>query len=347
MKLRQCLIYGLIDPRTLLVRYVGRSTTGMQRPENRRLPSFRRDNDFTRAWLSELTALGLRFEIAVLQYSTLASIKNDEKWWIAFGRMCGWPLTNLAGGGEGSLSTHPSTRVKMSQNAKARMVSKPEAFAALIRSAHTPEANAKRSASMRLSMTSDHRAKVSSCGKTRMANPEERAATAERTRQAWTPERRAKFSAEFWTAERRAEACARFKKNNPRRGVSEANPAAVAAMQAGDRLFRSNPDNRKAIAEAIKASWTPERRALHSARMRENPPNPQNTPEARAKTAERTRQAWTPERRAAQSARMKEKWKVPERKAALSEQMKEKWKAPEWRVAQSAHMKGKQKRKRS
>jgi len=224
MKQFQHLIYGLIDPRTLLIRYIGMSATGMHRPENRRLPSFKRDNDFTRAWLSEFMSLGLRFEIVVLQYSSATSLKSDERWWITFGRMCEWPLTNLTGGGEGALNTHPSTREKLSRRAKERIASSPEAFAAFIRSAHTPETAAKKSASMRLVMTPEHRAKLSSQGKARMANPEERAAVAERTRQAWTPERRAKFSAEFWTAERRAEASARFKENNPhkKRRVTDA-----------------------------------------------------------------------------------------------------------------------------
>lgn len=36
---RSCLVYGLIDPRTLLIRYVGLSITGMRRPESRRLAS--------------------------------------------------------------------------------------------------------------------------------------------------------------------------------------------------------------------------------------------------------------------------------------------------------------------
>lgn len=220
MALSQYLIYGLVDPRTLFIRYVGLSTTGMSRPEKRRRPSFKRDNEFTRAWLSELTSLGLRFEIAVLQYSTAASVKSDERWWITFGRMCEWPLTNLTDGGEGLLNPQPSTREKLSRRAKARVAFMPEAFAALIRSAHTPETAAKKAASMRLAMTLEHRAKLSSYGKARMANPEERAATAERTRQAWTSARRAKFRADFWTAERRAEASVRFKENNPRRSRS-------------------------------------------------------------------------------------------------------------------------------
>lgn len=305
MKPPQHLIYGLIDPRTFLIRYVGLSTTGMSRPESRRQPSYKRDNALTRAWLSELTSLGLRFEIAVLQYSNATSIKSDERWWIAFGRMCEWPLTNLTGGGEGLLNAHPSTREKLSRLAKARIASAPEAFAAFIRSGRTPEADTKRAVTMRLSMTPEHRAKLSSHNKARMANPEERAAVADRTRQAWTPERRAKFRAEFWTTERRTEAGERFKENNPRRGSSEANPVSIAAMQAGYQAFRSNPENRKAFAKTMSAAWTPERRAAHSARTKGS--KLQATPEARALRAERTRQAWTPERRASQRARMKDR----------------------------------------
>lgn len=313
MKLLQHLIYGLIDPRTLLIRYVGLSTTGMRRPESRGRPSFQRDNEFTRAWLSELRSLGLRFDIAVLQYSTKASVKSDEQWWITFGRMCEWPLTNLTGGGEGALKTHPSTREKLSRLAKARVVFAPETFFAFARSGHTPEAEAKKSASMRLAMTPEHRAKLSSHAKARMAVPEERAATAERTRQAWTPARRVKFRTKYWTAERRAEARTRFQENNPRRGSLEANPASIAAMQDGLKNYRADPVQRAAIAEAIRASWTPERRAAQSVRMKEkwrDKDNPHASLEARSKSAERTRHAWTPERRAAQSAHMKEKWRA-------------------------------------
>ena len=113
-KERCWLIYGLVDPRTLLIHYVGMSSKGMFRPNQHRphKASSKSDNDLTRSWTAELSDAKLAFEIAVLQDSTAETLKTDECWWIAFGRACGWPLTNLSGGGEGG-AKHPSTRAKL------------------------------------------------------------------------------------------------------------------------------------------------------------------------------------------------------------------------------------------
>ena len=97
------LIYGLIDPRTRLVRYVGKSTNGMRRPKDHRQPSRVRLQTHVACWVRSLLAQGLDYEIVVLETCTAeAPLFDSERWWVAFGRACGWPLTNLTDGGDGS-----------------------------------------------------------------------------------------------------------------------------------------------------------------------------------------------------------------------------------------------------
>jgi hypothetical protein len=92
------LIYGLIDPRTRLIRYVGLTSRGARRPkEHGRLSC---PDTYCRRWIRELQKLGLDYEITVLEVLTNTDQLNQaERWWIAFGRACGWPLTNLTNGG--------------------------------------------------------------------------------------------------------------------------------------------------------------------------------------------------------------------------------------------------------
>ena len=95
------LVYGLVDPRTLLVRYVGKSESGLERPRSHRhkcIGSTHREH-----WIAELKRAGLSYEIAVLEsVATQDALVDAERWWIAFGRACGWPLTNHTDGGEGA-----------------------------------------------------------------------------------------------------------------------------------------------------------------------------------------------------------------------------------------------------
>ena len=92
------LIYGLVDPRTLLIRYVGLSSRGLDRPRAHRRPSC--PDTYCRRWVKTLEQQGLTYEIVVLEVIDEASkLPAAECWWIAYGRACGWPLTNLTNGG--------------------------------------------------------------------------------------------------------------------------------------------------------------------------------------------------------------------------------------------------------
>jgi len=110
-------IYGLVDPRTLLVRYVGLSSTGMERPWEHTSPSkLNREQTYKANWLRELIRADLRPSIVILQECPKEHLKTEERWWIAYGRACDWPLTNHTDGGDGTFGflKTAATRAKLS-----------------------------------------------------------------------------------------------------------------------------------------------------------------------------------------------------------------------------------------
>jgi len=98
------LIYGLVDPRTSLVRYIGQSSSGMRRPKHHRNASQLRTKPGHRSsWIKALQRLELDYEIVVLEALESAELLNDaERWWISIGRAFGWDLTNATDGGDGT-----------------------------------------------------------------------------------------------------------------------------------------------------------------------------------------------------------------------------------------------------
>lgn len=115
-----------------MVHYAGQSSHGMKRPNDHRRPSNRK-NANTSAWLLDLWSSGHDYEIVILQEvpspkspGTLcwwwpglnATALNDaERWWIAYGRASGWPLTNATEGGEGCVGYRPTPEIIEKQRA--------------------------------------------------------------------------------------------------------------------------------------------------------------------------------------------------------------------------------------
>lgn len=95
-------VYGLVDPRTLLVRYVGKTVSGMRRPRNHGEAARLKARTYCAAWVHSLHAAGLTYTIVVLEHGPKDQLSDIERWWIAYGRACGWPLTNLTDGGDGA-----------------------------------------------------------------------------------------------------------------------------------------------------------------------------------------------------------------------------------------------------
>lgn len=112
------LIYGLIDPRTRLIRYIGKSCSGMRRPNKHRQLYSKSVEPHCKNWIRSLLANSLDYEIAAL---ATANAKNKlselECFWISYGHAFGWPLTNATAGGEGRSAGYQATletRAKMS-----------------------------------------------------------------------------------------------------------------------------------------------------------------------------------------------------------------------------------------
>jgi hypothetical protein len=118
----QNLIYGLIDPRSSRVRYVGQSSKGMTRPEQHAKPcSLARDRTYKANWLRGLLAAGYEPVIQVLEVvESVEDLNAREIHWIAYGRAIGWHLTNLTDGGEGARGLKHTDEFKAAASARMR-----------------------------------------------------------------------------------------------------------------------------------------------------------------------------------------------------------------------------------
>lgn len=84
-------IYLLADPRSMLVRYVGKSIDPDERHEQHMSeisysPKGR--------WIAELRALDLEPIMVVVEVCDNQEVYDRERYWIALGKQHGWRLTN-------------------------------------------------------------------------------------------------------------------------------------------------------------------------------------------------------------------------------------------------------------
>jgi hypothetical protein len=139
------IVYGLLDPRpgwSRGLRYVGKSTWGIGRPQQHLRPYARTKSTHLGCWLRALDAHGLTPEIVLLQTcSSAQDVAAAEIEWIRMSRTSGAALVNHTDGGEGTTGRRQSaetrakiaavqrgrraseaTRAKMSQTRKGRSV---------------------------------------------------------------------------------------------------------------------------------------------------------------------------------------------------------------------------------
>lgn len=115
------LIYGLLDPRNREVRYVGKSCSGLRRPNRHRRPCELRTPTYKNRWVLALAGLGLKPEVQILEdVGSPDGLCERERWWIAKFREDGARLTNLTDGGEGSLGYKRSEAFKKKMSALLR-----------------------------------------------------------------------------------------------------------------------------------------------------------------------------------------------------------------------------------
>ncbi len=128
------LIYGLKDPTTGSIRYVGKSSTGLKRPTVHRCRCRDPKNKSHLAnWVRGLEAIGLTYEIVILEVlPDNTAFREAEPKWITKLRNEGHDLTNATAGGEGIVGYRHTdeTRKKMGDTRKGRVFS-PEHRAAL------------------------------------------------------------------------------------------------------------------------------------------------------------------------------------------------------------------------
>lgn len=92
------LIYGLVDPRTLLIRYVGMTSNGMRRP--RIIDAHHVLTRTAADGSSPFNAKDSPIKSSYLRFSKHPSrFPKSSAGGSAYGRASGWPLTNLNGGG--------------------------------------------------------------------------------------------------------------------------------------------------------------------------------------------------------------------------------------------------------
>lgn len=92
------MIYGLRDPRTLEVRYIGQTCRGFVRPRVHSWYARKGENSYKARWIRSLQKIGLKPDIVVLEETTKEQLDAREIWWIAKYRATG-RLTNLSAGG--------------------------------------------------------------------------------------------------------------------------------------------------------------------------------------------------------------------------------------------------------
>lgn len=112
-----------MDPRTRLVFNVGQSKQGLNRPRQHWYVACGN----CKKYVDELRAAGLKYEVVVLEElqpdqiarwcwwwagMNSSALCDAERWWIAYGRACGWPLTNILAGGPGTAGRQLSLKAK-------------------------------------------------------------------------------------------------------------------------------------------------------------------------------------------------------------------------------------------
>jgi hypothetical protein len=120
--MNKLLIYGLRDPRTGEIRYVGRTTRGIRRITEHLMPSNLRQVTPKTTWLRSLVAAGLKPETVILMHClNAAALHEAEAWWCAIGRAAlGERFTNATDGGEGVVGYKHSEETRKRCSAASR-----------------------------------------------------------------------------------------------------------------------------------------------------------------------------------------------------------------------------------
>ena len=98
----QFLVYGLLDPITGCLRYIGKSTSGFFRPTQHFYRSNLKSNTHKNNWIKGVLNIGLKPKIICIHEVDDGEILNQaEQFWIQYYISIGADLTNSTAGGNG------------------------------------------------------------------------------------------------------------------------------------------------------------------------------------------------------------------------------------------------------
>jgi hypothetical protein len=117
-------IYGLFDPRTGTIRYIGKSNKPKERLKNGHLLSKRKTHKTS--WILNLKKEGLTPTLEILDIVKLSEWSFWEQYYISLYKSWGFELTNLTPGGDGITYYTKEVLDKMSKAQKG--IKKPEEF---------------------------------------------------------------------------------------------------------------------------------------------------------------------------------------------------------------------------
>lgn len=187
-------IYGLVDPRTSALRYIGKTVVPKDRVRQH-IKESRRGVTRRERWVASLTKIGLRPEIVVIE-EVGKEWADAEKFWIAYYRTIGADLVNATPGGEGVVGPKsPEHKEKLAAALRGR---KPPNFGK-----KASEETRKRISEVQIGKPKGpqslaHRANHLKAMATRKKTPrwsEKRRASFAFENRTWTPERKAAFKA--------------------------------------------------------------------------------------------------------------------------------------------------------
>lgn len=96
------LIYGVADPRTGELRYIGKTISALSSRLRYHLNCRKGERTPRGCWFRKMKREGLTPDIFVLEETTEAAWEDVERFWIASMRLVGAKLLNMTAGGEGT-----------------------------------------------------------------------------------------------------------------------------------------------------------------------------------------------------------------------------------------------------
>jgi hypothetical protein len=113
-------IYGLCDPTTEQLRYVGMSKHPTERRYQHVCASHLTKSCHKNHWIKSLLSKGLRPEVFVIEEVPSSRWQEAERFWIAYFRSIGANLTNSTIGGDGAGEMSAETRKKIGDSCRGK-----------------------------------------------------------------------------------------------------------------------------------------------------------------------------------------------------------------------------------